>query len=56
MTNAWKRYLILNTTTAPASVVCKVEKIVSEMKPIDLNTIVEEEEKSFEEIVQEANK
>ena len=53
---AWRRYVIMNTTTAPAYLQCKVEKIASKLTPIDLSTIVEEEEKSIEEIVQEANK
>lgn len=57
MNNEWKRYLILNTTTAPVSVKCKVERMVSKLEPIDLNSIVPEEPpkmKSFEELMQEA--
>lgn len=57
MNNEWKRHLILNTTTAPVSVKCKVERMVSKLEPIDLNSIVPEETpkmKSFEELMQEA--
>ena len=57
MNNEWKRYLILNTTTAPVSVKCKVERMVSKLEPIDLNSIAYEEPpkfKSFEEFMQEA--
>lgn len=40
---AWDRYLIMNTTTAPASVQGIVEKKISRPAPIDLNEVLEQE-------------
>ena len=55
MTNYEKRWLIMNTTSAPASVQCKVEKKISKRPYIDLNSIVVEEDKvpTFEEFMAE---
>lgn len=45
----------MNTTSAPASVQCKVEKKISKRPYIDLNSIVVEEDKipTFEEFMAE---
>lgn len=51
--NQWKRYIIMNTTSAPATVQCKVEKIVSKRDLIDLSTIPVDKEITFEEIIKE---
>lgn len=51
------RYVIMNTTTAPANVWCKVEKKISKRPMIDLDSIEVEENivPTFEELMQEAN-
>lgn len=53
--NQWKRYLVMNTTTAPAAVQCKVEKEVSKRPLIDLASIPIEENHipTFEEIMKQ---
>ena len=56
MSNEWKRYLIMNTTTATSTAFGKVEKIVSRPTPIDLNEILKEEPKelNFADYIKEA--
>ena len=52
--NQWKRYLIMNTVNSPSIVQCKVEKIVSEKKLINLSEIpVDDDYKipTFEELM-----
>lgn len=51
------RYVIMNTTTAPANVWCKVEKKVSKRPMIDLNSIelVEDTVPKFKDFMEEAN-
>lgn len=57
MTNEWKRYLIMNTKTAPVPAQCILEKQISKRPLIDINAILAEPEEtypSFEEIMKEA--
>ena len=49
----WKRYVVMNTTSAPAAVQIKVEKIVSKRELIDLSTIPMDKELTFEEVMKE---
>ena len=49
--NQWKRYIVMNTVSAPATVQCKVEKIVSKRELIDLSTIPMDEELTFEKVM-----
>lgn len=51
------RYVIMNTTTAPASVWCKVEKKINKRPMIDLNSIelVEDTAPTFKDFMEEAN-
>lgn len=53
--NQWKRYIVMNTRSAPVTVQCKVEKIVSKRELIDLSTIPIEEDHipTFEEIMRD---
>lgn len=50
------RYVIMNTTTAPANVWCKVEKKVSKRPMIDLNSIeLVDTAPTFKDFMEEAN-
>ena len=51
--NQWKRYIIINTASAPVTVQCEVEKILNKRELIDLSTIPMDEEITFEEIMEE---
>lgn len=51
--NQWKRYLVMNTVSAPATVQCKVEKIVSKRELIDLSTILMDKEITFKFVIEE---
>ena len=50
--SSYKRWVVMNTTSAPSTVLGKVVKIV-EKRIIDLNTIEPDEEIKFEDIVKE---
>lgn len=52
--NNYKRWIVMNTTSAPSTVQGKVVKIV-EKRIIDLNTIEPDEEIKFEDIMREEN-
>lgn len=51
--NQWKRYVVINTVSVPATVQCKVEKIVSKRELIDLSTILMDKEITFEFVIKE---
>lgn len=51
--NQWKRYVVMNTVSAPATVQCKVERIVSKRELIDLSTILMDKEITFEFVIEE---
>ena len=55
MNNWEKRWMIMNTTSAPASVQCKVEKKISKRPYIDLSSIIVEEDNipTFEEFMKQ---
>ena len=55
MNNWKKRWMIMNTTSAPASVQCKVEKKISKRPYIDLSSIIVEEDNipTFEEFMKQ---
>lgn len=54
----WERHLIMNVSPEPAHIWQQLEKRVSNLKPIDLTSLMDDTNKipSFEEVMQELNK
>lgn len=54
--NKWRRYIIMNTTTAPAYLQGKIEKRLERPTPLDLNEVLKDCEQTcptFEELMKE---